>query len=318
MSNNKLQKIHFNCQKVLPTVYDDSLSYYEQVCKLAKNLNDLANSPRLLPIPTTDDSGKSVVVNDGGTGYELSFRGGGGGTSDLLWRPTVSEDGELSWEQSASDTPPEPVNIMGPQGPKGDTGPAGADGNDGQTPDITIGTVSTLPAGSDATAQITGKTPNLTLNLGIPKGADGEGETWETIADITTAEEVSLIAIEKDTEQNDFSLVAAEILVIIVNTLSNTEENALVLSTNLNTSVSGGRNSAAKRMFRVSSSGSTACTYNLFAHSESIRGFVNNIANTNSNIGGYYNGSWNTITAFYFGGGVFGVGSRILVRGVRA
>ena len=132
MSNNKLQRIHFNCQKVLPTVYDDSLSYYEQVCKLTKNLNDLANSPRLLPIPTTDDSGKSVVVNDDGTGYELSFRGGGG-TSDLLWRPTVSEDGEISWEQSASDTPPEPVNIMGPQGPAGAQGEQGPKGDTGET-----------------------------------------------------------------------------------------------------------------------------------------------------------------------------------------
>lgn len=131
MSNNKLQKIHFDCQKVLPTVYDDSLSYYEQVCKLTKNLNDLANSPRLLPIPTTDDAGKSVVVNDDGTGYELRLRGGGGGSSDLLWRPTVSEDGEISWEQSASDTPPEPVNIMGPQGPAGADGAQGEQGPPG-------------------------------------------------------------------------------------------------------------------------------------------------------------------------------------------
>lgn len=30
----------FFCQKVLPAVYDDSLSYYEVVCKIAKQLND--------------------------------------------------------------------------------------------------------------------------------------------------------------------------------------------------------------------------------------------------------------------------------------
>ena len=87
--------------------------------------------------------------------------------------------------------------IQGIQSPKGDTGeqgPAGADGYtpvkgvdyfdgakgdkgdtgaDGQTPSIAIGTVTTLEAGSNATASITGNTPNLTLNLGIPKGADG-------------------------------------------------------------------------------------------------------------------------------------------------
>ena len=60
--------------------------------------------------------------------------------------------------------------LQGIQGEKGDKGDKGADG---QTPNITIGTVTTLAAGSDATASITGDTPNLTLNLGIPKGADG-------------------------------------------------------------------------------------------------------------------------------------------------
>lgn len=34
-----LDKFHFWCQKVLPLVYDDSLSYYEVLCKLTNNLN---------------------------------------------------------------------------------------------------------------------------------------------------------------------------------------------------------------------------------------------------------------------------------------
>lgn len=45
---------------------------------------------------------------------------------------------------------------------------------DGQTPNITTGTVGTLPAGSNATASITGQTPNLVLNLGIPQGQKGD------------------------------------------------------------------------------------------------------------------------------------------------
>lgn len=32
--------LHIFCQKVLPAVFDDSLSYYEVVCKLVKSLND--------------------------------------------------------------------------------------------------------------------------------------------------------------------------------------------------------------------------------------------------------------------------------------
>ena len=42
----------------------------------------------------------------------------------------------------------------------------------GSTPNITIGTVETLPSGSDATATISGDKENPLLNLGIPKGAD--------------------------------------------------------------------------------------------------------------------------------------------------
>ena len=55
-----------------------------------------------------------------------------------------------------------------PQGAKGDTGDTGA------TPDLTIGTVQTLPAGSSATATITGTAEDPVLNLGIPKGDPGE------------------------------------------------------------------------------------------------------------------------------------------------
>ena len=48
-------------------------------------------------------------------------------------------------------------------------------GADGAVPDIQIGTVTTLPAGSDATASMGGTAENPLLNLGIPKGADGQG-----------------------------------------------------------------------------------------------------------------------------------------------
>lgn len=31
------------CAKILPLTYDDSLSYYEQVCKLANKMNEIIN-----------------------------------------------------------------------------------------------------------------------------------------------------------------------------------------------------------------------------------------------------------------------------------
>lgn len=58
---------------------------------------------------------------------------------------------------------------------KGDKGDKGDTGANGITPNLTIGTVETLPSGSDATASITGSEENPVLNLGIPKGADGQG-----------------------------------------------------------------------------------------------------------------------------------------------
>lgn len=46
-------------------------------------------------------------------------------------------------------------------------------GDIGATPNITIGTVTTLPTGQAAFASITGTAENPVLNLGLPKGATG-------------------------------------------------------------------------------------------------------------------------------------------------
>ena len=51
----------------------------------------------------------------------------------------------------------------------------GTGGEDGISPHITIGTVETLPAGSDATVTMTGTQVEPILNFGIPKGMDGLG-----------------------------------------------------------------------------------------------------------------------------------------------
>lgn len=41
-----LKHFRFWCQKVLPLVYDDSLSYYEVLCKVVKYINDLIDSDK--------------------------------------------------------------------------------------------------------------------------------------------------------------------------------------------------------------------------------------------------------------------------------
>lgn len=51
MSTNftTIDKFKFECQKTLPLVYEDSLSYYETLCKLTSTLNEVINNVNKLP-----------------------------------------------------------------------------------------------------------------------------------------------------------------------------------------------------------------------------------------------------------------------------
>lgn len=93
--------------------------------------------------------------------------------------PTVTaerdEDGVLITVHDLNGTRTAHVNDgeTGPQGPRGIQGEKGETGATGATPDMSIGTVQTLPAGSQATAQISGTAEQPVLSLGIPKGDPG-------------------------------------------------------------------------------------------------------------------------------------------------
>ena len=142
--------------------------------------------------------------NDGVNWMQLSGPGLPG-VDGVTFTPSVSEAGVISWTNDGEEENPDPVDIMGPPGtaagfgtvtatadntssetPSVDVQSSGPDtaknftfafsglkGKPGETPDIEIGTVTTLEPGQDATADITGTTPNLTLSLGIPKGQPG-------------------------------------------------------------------------------------------------------------------------------------------------
>ena len=94
----------------------------------------------------------------------------------------VSSTSEGQYLVTTSKTPL--FSIKGLQGPQGDTGPQGEPGPQGErgpegpiglSNTITIGEVTTLPAGQNATATLTGESPNQVLNLGLPRGDTGEG-----------------------------------------------------------------------------------------------------------------------------------------------
>lgn len=75
--------------------------------------------------------------------------------------PSVSSAGVLSWTNKAGLTNPTSVNI---KGAKGDTGTAAS---------ITIGTVKTGAAGSNASVTNSGTATNVVLNFTLPRGRDG-------------------------------------------------------------------------------------------------------------------------------------------------
>lgn len=62
----------------------------------------------------------------------------------------------------------------GDKGEQGSPGAKGDKGDTGATPNLTIGTVTTLEAGQNATASMGGTAESPVLNLGIPRGAKGE------------------------------------------------------------------------------------------------------------------------------------------------
>ena len=131
---------------------------------------------------TGEPGTQASVENVGTTGAaKLRFTIPRGNTGQNGTTPTLAagdvETLEPDQPATASVTgegPAYQINLGIPRGQTGAQGAPGQNGEDGQTPTITVGTVTTLDPGQDATAEITGETPNLTLNLGIPEGQPGQ------------------------------------------------------------------------------------------------------------------------------------------------
>lgn len=141
----------------------------------------------------TDRQEIAASVVAGGLEVEVSDETpGGGGQDGYSPTATVSKSGKVTT-----------ITITDKNGTTtaavedGEDGAPGAKGDAGATPNIQIGTVTTLDAGADATASMSGTPENPLLNLGIPKGADGgsdrslglTGATVGQIAKITAVDE---------------------------------------------------------------------------------------------------------------------------------
>ena len=102
-------------------------------------------------------------------------------------QPTVSNVGTATAARFDFGIPKGDTGAQGPkgdtgeQGPKGDTGAKGEQGVPGTAATIAVGTVTTLPPGSNATVANVGTASAAQFNFGIPQGATGaKGEKGDT------------------------------------------------------------------------------------------------------------------------------------------
>lgn len=152
-----------------------------------------------------------------GNGITLPISSGGG-TSQYL-HIKYSSTGAPQLAGQISDTPNAYIglcvdtNADSPTNPKNYTwyNWKGDNGDTGATPNLQIGTVTTLESGSSATASITGTTENPLLNLGIPRGEGGTGgseKEWKLLKDLTLTENVSTITEIFDNDYKEILIIA--------------------------------------------------------------------------------------------------------------
>lgn len=81
------------------------------------------------------------------------------------------------------------------QGAKGEKGDIGNTGSTGEAATITVGTITTLPAGSNAIVTNTGTQNAAVLNFALPKGADGTSGITQEQADGLYAKKYSISSV---------------------------------------------------------------------------------------------------------------------------
>ena len=70
---DNLKHFRFWCYKVLPLVYDDSLSYYEILCKVVKYINDLIDQDKVLGDELASQKAALEEVQDWIANFDTSY-----------------------------------------------------------------------------------------------------------------------------------------------------------------------------------------------------------------------------------------------------
>ena len=98
----------------------------------------------------------------------------------------------------------------------------------GVSPELQIGTVTTLPAGTQATATLTGTQARPILNLGIPKGVDGDGAI--PVGVVLYLEPQTLTETQKTQARNNIGAISSsEVMADVFATGTNPPANTKLL-----------------------------------------------------------------------------------------
>lgn len=231
----------------------DLSQYYKKTetyskAQIDSQFKDIANNQ---PTDLSLDSATNLLqlVNSKGSklGKGITLPISSGGSTSQYLHIKYSSTGAPQLAGQMSDTPNAYIglsvdtNADSPTNPRSYTwykwkGDNGAKGDTGATPNLQIGTVTTLESGSSATASIAGTTENPLLNLGIPKGNSGTGgseKEWEYIETIETAEEVKSVVKNFDKEYSELYIkMFVENNTEATGTLSFKINNKLIYTTN--------------------------------------------------------------------------------------
>ena len=72
-TNSSLKVFRYWCYKVLPLVYDDSLSYYETLCKVVEYINNLIEADKAISDELEELKSELVIVQSWIDNFDTSY-----------------------------------------------------------------------------------------------------------------------------------------------------------------------------------------------------------------------------------------------------
>lgn len=134
-------------------------------------------------VVTLEPGEEASVINSGTTSaavLDFSIPRGADGTGPQGPEGPQGPQGEKGEKGDPGEQGPQgpkgeqgPIGPEGPQGPQGPAGEPGAAGADGESATVSVGEVTTLEPGSDATVTNSGTASAAVLDFGIPRGEPG-------------------------------------------------------------------------------------------------------------------------------------------------